>query len=190
MSSLLFRPFKAGGSKFKEKDQNAIVVIFYSETYILRASYKLYTLLYFSLGLFRKYYLKKHLKIMTRTETSAFPPCYINSKFKTCFHFVSQESCLLQFNSPHKMGRFVVAIQIEDYDNPLSTKPKSSVALQFVVQITDNNAGCYSNLSSGDVKLVYSDDNGMEAKQCIQATLGRPLTLEWVVRNNDLNDPM
>ena len=107
----------------------------------------------------------------------------------------------MQFKSPSKPGRYVVALQIEDFNNNhqpmLSTKPKSSVALQFVVKVTKNamtavNGGqCYNGLQARFVDVEDVDDSDKsQANKCIQGNLNEPLTLELIVQNNDVNDPV
>ena len=79
----------------------------------------------------------------------------------------------------------------------LSTKPKSSVALQFVVKVTKNammavNGGqCYNGLQARFVDVEDVDDSDKsQANKCIQGNLNEPLTLELIVQNNDVNDPV
>lgn len=74
----------------------------------------------------------------------------------------------------------------------LSTKPKSSVALQFVVKVTGNlvNSRCNS-----DLKARFADDgvngsNVIQANKCVQGNLNEPLTLEMIVHNDNVNDPV
>lgn len=82
----------------------------------------------------------------------------------------------------------------------LSTKPKSSVALQFVVIVVKvtknaimvvNGSQCYNGLQARfvDVEDVDNSDKS-QANKCIQGNLNEPLTLELIVQNNDVNDPV
>ena len=101
-----------------------------------------------------------------------------------------QRHCILRFKSPSKPDRFVVTLQIEDFHHPFSTaKPKSSVALQFVVKVTENTLNVPCNAPKPVFDGVSMVDDGTQAK-CVHASVNKPLTLEIVVRNDDINDPV
>ena len=53
--------------------------------------------------------------------------------------------CALQYQATGLIGRYAVAIQIEDFASPTDTLPMSSVPLQFLVLVYSSSESCTSS---------------------------------------------
>ena len=52
--------------------------------------------------------------------------------------------CALQYQAKEEIGRYAVAIQIEDFASPTDTIPMSSVPLQFLILVYNSSEPCSS----------------------------------------------
>lgn len=62
---------------------------------------------------------------------------------------LDQKNCILYINTTLAIGRYVVALQIEDFGNEHDTNAFSSIPLQFIVRIYDQTTMCDEKPSVG-----------------------------------------
>ncbi|XP_052083638.1 uncharacterized protein LOC127720910 [Mytilus californianus] len=58
--------------------------------------------------------------------------------------YLDESSCVLSYNATRSMGWYVVALQIEDFQESTDTTPFSSVSLQFMIFVDGLIAPCAS----------------------------------------------
>lgn len=96
--------------------------------------------------------------------TELFKYCKIKKKKKVkyMYYLFVQESCTVDISSRNKEGDFVISIEVQDYQDVTSTNPKSSIPLQFSIEVRDLGAKCqfksfiFPTPSSGEVHNAYT----------------------------------